>query len=83
MNSGVALVSVDARSALVIPARKIEMIAPRVPPHASDSLAFDTYLDLSSLFCPKSSILGKTDLPSIISVNSLNRSTTSPSSPNP
>jgi hypothetical protein len=36
MNSGVALVSEEARRALVIPARKIEMMAPRVPPHASD-----------------------------------------------
>jgi hypothetical protein len=38
MNSGVAVVlgwEEEEIRALVIPARKMEMIAPRVPPHAS------------------------------------------------
>jgi len=39
MNSGVAVVLEDWEEeeirALVIPARKMEMMAPRVPPHAS------------------------------------------------
>jgi len=40
MNSGVALFSVEERRALVIPARKIEMMAPSVPPHASGLIRF-------------------------------------------
>ena len=48
MNSGLASeVEVDeAIRALVIPARKIEMMAPSVPPHASDNVS----LFLASLF---------------------------------
>jgi hypothetical protein len=41
MNAGVALDSDEERRALVIPARKIEMMAPSVPPHASGSISFD------------------------------------------
>jgi hypothetical protein len=41
MNSGVALDSDEERRALVIPARKMEIMAPSVPPHASDSVSFD------------------------------------------
>ena len=53
MNSGVALTSEEVEEAIkafVIAAKKIEMMAPSVPPHASDLVSFVAHVFSSSCF---------------------------------